>query len=351
MGRPKLTRPIFCLTKRHLRKNFYIEWSLNGKSHRVSTQTECGIEARRFMVDFMANYETPIDKTEQTVSMVIDAYLIYKRQQYVARVQNPEQWNSNYKKLENNLRRIRIAFDYLRVDQLIRAMGRQYIEDSRDTYSNATIGKELSLLNAALHYAEKEKMISNPTIMQLPPSSPPRSHVATADEVRQLLICASYSHVRLFIMIAVHTLSRKTAILELRWDQVDMVRRQIDFNPPGRIATKKCRTLAKINAQLYKALEEAFKHRTTDYVIEFNGRRVDDIKSGFSSAAKKAGLPWLTPHTLRHTGASQLAAAGVSIEEIADLMGDNEATARKHYIKYSPDYLQRATDKLSELYE
>jgi hypothetical protein len=39
---------------------------------------------------------------------------------------------------------------------------------------------------------------------------------------------------------------------------------------------------------------------------------------------------------------------GVSIEEIAEWLGDSVAVARRHYAKYSPDYLDRGAEALSD---
>lgn len=45
----------------------------------------------------------------------------------------------------------------------------------------------------------------------------------------------------------------------------------------------------------------------------------------------KKDLSWVTPHIMRHTFASLLASAGVSLYKIAKWLGDTERTAAKHY--------------------
>ena len=62
-------------------------------------------------------------------------------------------------------------------------------------------------------------------------------------------------------------------------------------------------------------------------------------------------MPWLTPHILRHTGASILATNGVDLIKIAELMGDSTETVRKHYAKFHPTYMEDATKKLAEIYD
>lgn len=272
-------------------------------------------------------------------------------------------WKSNYKKLEaevdHNKKKkkdtplsIRDYFGYMKVSQLDRQMGRDYaLLLKKAEKSNASIAKRLSILNAALNHCAKEKKISNPTIMQLPPPPPPRDKVATPESIAHYLSGIDAVHVETFSVLALHTLSRKEAILQLRWSlQIDFEERTIDFNPPGRIETKKRRVKTKMNEVVYSQLKKAHSIRQSDYVVEWAGEPIREIGKAFRFYAHKAGMPWLTPHILRHTGASLLAAEGVPMAEIAELMGDDEATVRKHYIKYSPNFLKGATDKLSEIY-
>lgn len=46
-----------------------------------------------------------------------------------------------------------------------------------------------------------------------------------------------------------------------------------------------------------------------------------DMRSMFKTVCTAAGVPWCTPHILRHTFASQLASAGVSLKKIGVWMG------------------------------
>jgi integrase len=48
-------------------------------------------------------------------------------------------------------------------------------------------------------------------------------------------------------------------------------------------------------------------------------------------------VPWVTPHIMRHTFASLLASAGVSIYKIAKWLGDDVRTVQRHYAKLLPN--------------
>ncbi|MBK7285282.1 MAG: site-specific integrase [Sphingomonadales bacterium] len=59
-------------------------------------------------------------------------------------------------------------------------------------------------------------------------------------------------------------------------------------------------------------------------------------QKAFQTASARAGVH-VTPYTLRHTGAVWAAEGGASMDELAQLMGhDDAATTSKRYDRYSP---------------
>jgi hypothetical protein len=56
-------------------------------------------------------------------------------------------------------------------------------------------------------------------------------------------------------------------------------------------------------------------------VMEYGGKPLLDIKKGFAAAAKRAELPNIVPHDLRHSAAVWMAEAGISMDEIAQYLG------------------------------
>lgn len=56
-----------------------------------------------------------------------------------------------------------------------------------------------------------------------------------------------------------------------------------------------------------------------------------EIRKTFTAIAEAAEVPWATPHTLRHTFASQLAQAGVSLYKIASYMGHTSVNTTQRY--------------------
>ncbi len=60
------------------------------------------------------------------------------------------------------------------------------------------------------------------------------------------------------------------------------------------------------------------------------------------AAMVRAGIPDASAHSLRHTFASRLAARGVPMQAIADLLGQNVARTTARYMHLQPEHLKQA---------
>ncbi|MEO1128489.1 MAG: site-specific integrase [Planctomycetota bacterium] len=219
------------------------------------------------------------------------------------------------------------------------------------TLSNATINRELDVLRAALtHFTRRGLLSSAPYIRKLP-SPPPRDRYLSVDEVSRLLRECRDAHLRLFVLLAVHTLQRPSAILELQTRQVDFAVGRIDFLPPGAIQSAKRKPVVPISATLRPHLEQALTATETGYVIEYKGRPVKSIKRAFKAACLRAQLEAVTPYTLRHTGATLLAGAGVPMRQIAGMLGHSHLHTTERYAKHSPEYLKQAVEVMDRIFE
>jgi integrase len=188
------------------------------------------------------------------------------------------------------------------------------------------------MLSVALRHANKPKPVWRP-------EAPERQvrHLTHA-EFERWYAEVKAPHARLYALLGLFTMARPTAILELTWDRVDFERRQIDLNPRGRRQTKKRRPVVALNDEALDALQDAYKARQSEYVIERGAKRIGNIKKAFQAASARSGIR-VTPYTLRHTGAVWAAEAGASMDELAQFMGhDDSATTSTHYARYSPGH-------------
>lgn len=73
------------------------------------------------------------------------------------------------------------------------------------------------------------------------------------------------------------------------------------------------------------------------------------IAQAFEAAGEFEQPP--TPHRFRHTFARVLLQKGVSVADVADLMGDDEETIRAHYSRWIPERQERLTRILQDAFE
>ncbi|MCA9280907.1 MAG: site-specific integrase [Phycisphaeraceae bacterium] len=216
--------------------------------------------------------------------------------------------------------------------------------------SNGTINRELGVVKAAMRSAWKRGRLSSVPHVQLLPSPPPRDRFLRLPEVKRLLNACELDHLRMYVMLALHTLQRPIGIFSLRIEQVDLEWGRIDFLPPGSIQSNKRRPVVPITPSLRPYLEAAIACSESGYVVEYLGRPVNSIKKSFQKACERAALQDVTPYTLRHTGATLMAAAGVPLRQIAGMLGHTEARTTEIYAKHHPDFLRTAAETIETLF-
>ncbi len=243
-------------------------------------------------------------------------------------------------------KRQRIAINHLNVhlstvevQHLTPGMIDQYCADRAPT-AGATQRRELNVLRAALNHAIKYRRLTGAAMpyIPLPDGSPPRDRWLTERELATLYagarICGG-ERLHTFMVLAYYTGSRRRALETLTWDQVDFERNRISLSKKGERQTKKRRPVVPMWKTLRSLMLWVHTGRKNEFVLESDA----DLLAVFKRAAKRVGLDDVTPHTLRHTRAVHLAQKGVSIYNIAGLLGDTVSTVERNYLHHCPDHL------------
>tara|TARA_R110000737_G_scaffold352550_2_gene399029 strand:- start:1071 stop:2105 length:1035 start_codon:yes stop_codon:yes gene_type:complete len=238
-------------------------------------------------------------------------------------------------------------FGHLSPNQITIADCRSFIAKRREAgRKDATIRTELGCLRTCLRWAHRTKLISAAPAIELPQTPPPRDRYLTRAEAESLLAAAIDPHIRLAMLLMLTTAGRIGALLELTWNRVDLDRRIIRL-AANETGPRKGRATIPINDTLNVALTVAREGALSDFVIEWGGRQVGSIKTGFNAAVVRSGIDHCTPHDLRRTAGRFMAEAGVPIEEIAEYLGHtNPNITRSTYARFSPDFLRRAAGSL-----
>lgn len=147
----------------------------------------------------------------------------------------------------------------------------------------------------------------------------------------------------LWTCCAMETAGRAEAVSELRWDngQIDLTRRLLHLQPPGRAQTSKTNATVMISDRLLPVLRKAR--------LKAGGRGPLFVGGTdywqFTEHYGKSGCvnPRCSRHDLRRTWATLKAMAGADLYVIAKVLGDSLAMVEKHYAKFwhSPRVLEQ----------
>lgn len=230
---------------------------------------------------------------------------------------------------------------------------------SRQGVSDGTVNRELLLLSAAINYVKRRWgwQIDNPVPGQYLRWPPGRLRYLTKSEAARLHQAASETckrgHEVLpdFITFALNTGMRKMEMLGLTWDRVHLDQRQVVLESKHTKTAK--RRLIPLNKQATAALKSRKKYRgkkKSEWVFaDRRGDQVTNVYPAWWQALEVAQIDDFMIHDLRHTFASWLVIAGVSLMEVRDLLGHSSVKMTERYAHLSQDALARAVSVLDDL--
>jgi integrase len=238
-------------------------------------------------------------------------------------------------------------FGALRPDQITVAHCRAYAKARKAAgIATGSVWTELGHLRSCLTWSAKVRIIPAAPYIERPPKPAPKDRYLTLPEIDRLLAADAEPHIRLAILLMLGTAGRVGAILDLTWDRVDFALGQINLRLDG-TGPRKGRAVVPMNGMLRAALTTAHEAAMSDHVVEWAGGRVQSIRKGFMRAVASAGLADVSPHVLRHTAAVHLAAAGVPMNRIAQLLGHSStAVTERVYARFAPDHLRQEAEIL-----
>src|SRR5262249_54826176 len=188
------------------------------------------------------------------------------------------------------------------------------------TKTPAAARRDLETLRAAINYWHREygPLPSVPVVI-LPDAPEPRDKWLTRKEADRLLRAAERTeHLKRFILLGLHTGSRRNAILSLTWDRIDFVAGVMMRRGYGETESKTKKTPpVRLGKRILGLLRE---WRVQKYVVHYNGRKIKSIQRAFERAAKEAGVK-ASPHTLRHTRATWVMQEGIDVWEASGHLG------------------------------
>lgn len=338
---------------------FYIIYTANGRSQRKSLRTDNLFEAEARFAGWLEQHQKDaLVETDPLVGDCLDWWF--------------EQWIEGRMKSENRypaaINNLKAYYGNKTVSEIVRQDSINYTRIRKEgrigrcPAANSTVLYELQKLRACFRFMveriePKERRLSWDIMpyVETPEPSPPRNRVLDTSEVNTLReFCTDLvwngagrkpsnrlSKIGRFVMIAMETAQRKSAILNLKWSQVDLEMGIITFLPEGQAQTSKRRPPLPISSRLRPILERAYQERISEYVCD----SPTDVHDMVKSVGTKLDIPGLSSHVFRHTWATRAVMAGAKISKVAMFLGDSEETVKKNYLHLSPDYLRDIVDQ------
>jgi len=317
------------LVKLKNRKNWYIRY--RGKSE--TTRTTDRTAAEQCLIEVINQLEAPASSA--TVSQLLEKRLADIQAKGRARAENTPYYHKPLHEHFGNLLPEQITSSWV------------YAYWKKREHRPGGLLAELIELRTTLRHALKKGWIESVPEIDVPRKSPPREKWLTQEEAYRLLEAAGPQHLKVFILIAMATAARKSAILQLTWDRVNLDRPHIDFQDPDREITGKRRAVVPISRLTANMLLDVKRSAQTPFVVEYNGKPLKDIKKSFRQACENAGIDPVSPHVLKHSVISWLAMAGHSIDQISDMTATTRETVSRVYRKWSPNYLSSLAETLA----
>lgn len=241
--------------------------------------------------------------------------------------------------------------------------------------SESTVRQAYTVLRAILETAVRDDLLArNPAAaVRRPKVTYREAEYLSPDQVRSLLAAADGGRYGPLFELLVHTGLRRGEALALTWRDVDLEARTLRVTGTlsrvdGRLAvtpakTDRSRRTIPLSNGAVDALSRLRERQAADrehagtawvstpYVFTTESGEPCDPRNALralKAAARKAELPDIGLHTLRHSAASVMISAGVPLKVVSEILGHASiAITGDVYGHVSPDVSREAVAKLS----
>lgn len=334
-------------TKYYLTKRFngyyYIGW-VEGNRRKWKT-TRCTTKSDA--LSFLKSFETETEKEIQPIRLSQFTELFRTRINGTIRKSTLRPYLMSLKSLEP------IVGDRLLSEYTVNDV-ETYKQKRLETVSPVTLNIELRSLKSTFNSAVKWELLKeNPfrkvSLLKVPQRPP--SYLMKED-FKRLMDGVKEPLLRDVFLFAVLTGFRKGEILNLKWSGVDLQKRQITIENSDTFTTKsgKSRTVPMNDALVEMLTKRESERNGCAYVFHRNGYRLNELylSHRFKKYVVDLGLNSnLKFHSLRHTAASWLVDANVSLYVVQNILGHANISTTQIYSHLSQNTLHESVNRVS----
>lgn len=298
---------------------------------------------------FKASYEAMTEI--EPISTVSDAFDIWER-----KMRKEYRFTKQHKSI---LKKLDSFFGEFDANEIPRIAISKYQEMRvlKEGVLPSTADKELSVLLGAINVCEKLGHTNSKANFSFTRTKQRvRDRYLIDEEVMSLLsskVCKQYKPFKMVVELALKTCARKTAIRELKFNQINFDTNILNYDSETQQVNRKPRAQILLTGKLRDELWELQKTNQSGYVCEVNGKLMTNhfLDARWREARDEVGLN-KNPnkenavfHTLRHTGAVHMARRGFTLLSIANYLGHtNIRITQKVYAKYHPEFMKKEAE-------
>ncbi len=225
------------------------------------------------------------------------------------------------------------------LDQIRRMDLVAYRNERRDQGRSAhTIRLDLAVLSHLYEIARSEwgyETLTNPVkAIRLPAFPPGRDRRLEPGELEKILLHSAPT-MSAIVRFAIETAMRRSEILSLTWDQVDLDRR-IALLKDTKAGGRRKVPLSPLALSILK--ERKMTSSSPNRIFSLSA---DDVSHRFLDSCRKAGISDLRFHDLRHEATSRLFEKGLSIPQVAAITGHKTLQMLHRYTHLRAEDLAR----------
>lgn len=307
--------------------------------YRGTTGTRSRAEAERWVIEKINNFykETPSNGDLPKLTLDEACVLFYERHgRYVTR---PLEMLRRLTALKQDINVTYLA-------DITPNVISQMIERRKKEVTNATINRELTLISSIINkcdlwgYEIPKIKVSK---FKLKEKAENIKYLDSWDTAQKIIDNAPI-HLKPIIYIALYTGIRRGNILNLKWDDIDFKNNTINI----KVKDKNKDGGKNLSIPMIKKLKDILSElpRNSEFVFTYKDNPIKDIKGSWKATLRRANIPYINFHTLRHTCATWLLKETGNIKLTQQILGHQDIKTTAKYAHVLDQEKRQALESL-----
>lgn len=327
----------------HRGRVFWVSYMLRGVQHNESSKSETRKDAedllKRRMGEIVSNRALGAARATTVGDLLTSLEAHYIEKERLSLVD-----------LKGKIAALKGEFGRIRAAEFGTAdIQRIKVRMKREKYANASVNRYLEVLRHAFRRGEHNDppLVGRVPHFEMLPVDNTRTGFVTESQYRELLAWLP-EHLKGLLIFGYHLGMRKTALKNLRRDQVDWTARMIRVEQPR--GAKKVGRVLPIYGDMVPWLEMQMStwEQTAKcrWILHQDGGRIGDFRKSWATACKAAKVPGILFHDLRRSAVRNMERAGIPRSQAMAVTGHKTESTYKRYAIVSEADVKSVGEKM-----